>query len=77
MARAPARGAARLELERQSTSTISCSTPCSGVIIGGRIGYVLFYGLPLWRADWLYPLKIWEGGMSFHGGLLGVTRGDR
>jgi phosphatidylglycerol:prolipoprotein diacylglycerol transferase len=43
-----------------------------GVIIGGRIGYVLFYGVPLWRADWLYPLKIWEGGMSFHGGLLGV-----
>ncbi len=43
-----------------------------GVILGGRAGYVLFYGLPLWRADWLYPLKIWEGGMSFHGGLLGV-----
>jgi phosphatidylglycerol:prolipoprotein diacylglycerol transferase len=43
-----------------------------GVILGGRIGYVLFYGLPLWRADWLYPLKIWEGGMSFHGGMLGV-----
>jgi phosphatidylglycerol:prolipoprotein diacylglycerol transferase len=43
-----------------------------GVIVGGRIGYVLFYGLPLWRGDWLYPLKIWEGGMSFHGGLLGV-----
>ena len=43
-----------------------------GVILGGRIGYVLFYGLPLWRADWLYLFKIWEGGMSFHGGLLGV-----
>ena len=43
-----------------------------GVILGGRIGYVFFYGLPLWRADALYPLKIWEGGMSFHGGLLGV-----
>jgi len=44
-----------------------------GVILGGRIGYVLFYGWPLWRADWLYPLKIWQGGMSFHGGLLGVA----
>jgi phosphatidylglycerol:prolipoprotein diacylglycerol transferase len=43
-----------------------------GVILGGRIGYVLFYGMPLWRGDWLYPFKIWEGGMSFHGGLLGV-----
>jgi len=43
-----------------------------GTIVGGRVGYVLFYGLQLWRADPLYPLKIWQGGMSFHGGLLGV-----
>ena len=43
-----------------------------GVIFGGRIGYVLFYGLGFWAADPWYPLKIWEGGMSFHGGLLGV-----
>jgi phosphatidylglycerol---prolipoprotein diacylglyceryl transferase len=43
-----------------------------GVILGGRIGYVLFYGLPMWGGDWLYPFKIWEGGMSFHGGMLGV-----
>jgi phosphatidylglycerol:prolipoprotein diacylglycerol transferase len=44
-----------------------------GVILGGRIGYVLFYGLKFWAGDAWYPLKIWEGGMSFHGGLLGVT----
>ena len=44
-----------------------------GVILGGRIGYVLFYGLTFWAADPWYPLKIWEGGMSFHGGLLGVV----
>ena len=43
-----------------------------GVILGGRIGYVLFYGLGYWAKDPWYPLKIWEGGMSFHGGLLGV-----
>lgn len=47
-----------------------------GVILGGRIGYVLVYVLPfepqLITRDWLYPLKIWEGGMSFHGGLTGV-----
>jgi phosphatidylglycerol:prolipoprotein diacylglycerol transferase len=43
-----------------------------GVILGGRLGYVLFYGLKYWGDDPLYPLKIWEGGMSFHGGLLGV-----
>jgi phosphatidylglycerol:prolipoprotein diacylglycerol transferase len=43
-----------------------------GVILGGRIGYVLFYGLGFWAQDALYPLRIWEGGMSFHGGLIGV-----
>lgn len=43
-----------------------------GIIFGGRIGYVFFYGLDDWAADWLFPLKIWQGGMSFHGGLLGV-----
>jgi phosphatidylglycerol:prolipoprotein diacylglycerol transferase len=44
-----------------------------GVIFGGRIGYVLFYGLTFWANDAWYPLRIWEGGMSFHGGLLGVA----
>jgi phosphatidylglycerol---prolipoprotein diacylglyceryl transferase len=43
-----------------------------GVILGGRIGYVLFYGLSFWAKDPLYPFKIWDGGMSFHGGMLGV-----
>jgi len=43
-----------------------------GVILGGRIGYVLFYGLGFWAKDPMYPLKIWDGGMSFHGGMLGV-----
>ena len=43
-----------------------------GVILGGRIGYVLFYGTEYWAHDPWYPLKIWEGGMSFHGGMLGV-----
>jgi phosphatidylglycerol---prolipoprotein diacylglyceryl transferase len=43
-----------------------------GVIAGGRIGYVLFYGMQYWAKDPWYPLKITEGGMSFHGGMLGV-----
>lgn len=43
-----------------------------GVILGGRIGFVFFYGLEDWSRDLLYPFKIWQGGMSFHGGLLGV-----
>ena len=44
-----------------------------GVILGGRIGYVLFYNLPYYAANPLSALAVWQGGMSFHGGLLGVT----
>ncbi len=44
-----------------------------GVIIGGRVGYVMFYHFDLFLADPLYLFKIWTGGMSFHGGLLGVV----
>lgn len=43
-----------------------------GVIIGGRVGYALFYGFDQLTSDPLYLLKITEGGMSFHGGLAGV-----
>lgn len=43
-----------------------------GVIVGGRLGYTLFYGFDAWLSDPLILLRIWEGGMSFHGGLLGV-----
>lgn len=43
-----------------------------GVILGGRIGYILFYSFDTWLADPLVLLRVWEGGMSFHGGLLGV-----
>lgn len=44
----------------------------AGVILGGRLGYVLFYQFSLYMADPLEVLKIWHGGMSFHGGVLGV-----
>ena len=43
-----------------------------GVIAGGRVGYVLFYQFDLFLSEPLYLFKIWTGGMSFHGGLLGV-----
>ena len=43
-----------------------------GVILGGRVGYILFYGFDAWVADPLRILRVWEGGMSFHGGFLGV-----
>ena len=42
-----------------------------GVIIGGRVGYALFYQFASVLQDPLFILKIWQGGMSFHGGLLG------
>ena len=44
-----------------------------GVILGGRVGYVVFYNAPAWAADPLLIVKIWQGGMSFHGGLIGVV----
>ncbi len=43
-----------------------------GVLIGGRLGYVLFYAPGYYASNPLGILKIWEGGMSFHGGLIGV-----
>jgi len=43
-----------------------------GVVLGGRIGYILFYDFPHYIAEPLAILEIWKGGMSFHGGLLGV-----
>jgi len=43
-----------------------------GVIVGGRLGHVLFYQFGLFLDNPLYVFAIWEGGMSFHGGFLGV-----
>lgn len=43
-----------------------------GVVLGGRVGYILFYDLSTYIAHPLQVFRIWEGGMSFHGGLLGV-----
>ena len=44
-----------------------------GIIVGGRVGYVLFYDLPVYLANPLQILEVWHGGMSFHGGFLGTT----
>lgn len=44
-----------------------------GVILGGRLGFVLFYNLDYYLAHPGDILKLWHGGMAFHGGLLGVT----
>ncbi len=44
-----------------------------GVVLGGRLGYVLFYNLPYYLSNPLQIFAVWEGGMSFHGGLIGVA----
>jgi phosphatidylglycerol:prolipoprotein diacylglycerol transferase len=46
-----------------------------GVVIGGRVGYVLFYNLDYFLAHPASIPAVWEGGMSFHGGLVGATLG--
>ena len=43
-----------------------------GIILGGRVGYVIFYNLNYYFYNFFDIFKIWEGGMSFHGGLIGV-----
>jgi phosphatidylglycerol:prolipoprotein diacylglycerol transferase len=45
----------------------------AGVILGGRVGYVLFYNADLYWHHPLQAIEIWTGGMSFHGGLIGVV----
>lgn len=42
-----------------------------GVLIGGRLGYVLFYNLPYYLSNPAKIIAVWEGGMSFHGGMIG------
>lgn len=44
-----------------------------GIVAGGRIGYILFYDFARYIANPMDMLAVWEGGMSFHGGLIGVT----
>jgi phosphatidylglycerol:prolipoprotein diacylglycerol transferase len=46
-----------------------------GIILGGRIGYVLFYNLSYYLQNPLDILKLWDGGMSFHGGMVGTVLG--
>lgn len=45
----------------------------AGVLFGGRLGYVLFYNLPYYLHHPVKIVAVWDGGMSFHGGLIGVT----
>jgi len=69
--RRPWRDAAPTATERQVDDLVLWIT--LGVIVGGRLGYVLFYRPELIWTDPVEILRTWNGGMSFHGGLLGVT----
>jgi phosphatidylglycerol:prolipoprotein diacylglycerol transferase len=44
-----------------------------GIVLGGRLGYVLFYDFPVFAEHPLQIFAVWKGGMSFHGGLIGVV----
>lgn len=44
-----------------------------GIILGGRLGYILFYNLPYYLQNPLKVLALWEGGLSFHGGVIGTA----
>ena len=46
-----------------------------GAVLGGRFGYVFFYGFDQFLQDPLWLIRIWDGGMSFHGGLIGTLLG--
>lgn len=65
------RAAGRLPVTRDQFSDL-CFYMMLGVILGGRIGYMVFYDTAQLIANPLNLVKVWEGGMSFHGGLLGV-----
>ena len=43
------------------------------ILLGGRLGYILFYNLPHYIDNPLDVFKLWQGGMAFHGGLIGVV----
>ncbi len=61
----------RLKLTDEQKDEILLSA-ILGVLLGGRIGYILFYNLPYYMTEPFKIFAVWEGGMSFHGGLLGV-----
>jgi phosphatidylglycerol:prolipoprotein diacylglycerol transferase len=58
---------------RHETVDILINYVLFGIIIGGRLGYILFYNSAYYLAHPLAMLRIWEGGMAFHGALLGVA----
>jgi len=65
------------ELPRPTSASIGdlLTYAAIGVVVGGRLGYVLFYNLDFFLAHPAEVVAVWKGGMSFHGGLLGASLG--
>jgi len=61
----------RLPLDRDAVAELVLYL-VAGVLLGGRLGYVLFYNLPYYLRHPAQIIAVWDGGMSFHGGLIGV-----
>ncbi len=60
------------EVEEKEVSNFVVLLAFFGVFLGGRLGYVLLYGFKIFLADPLYAFRVWEGGMSSHGGFIGA-----
>lgn len=60
------------EVPVQEVSNFVVMLALFGVFLGGRVGHILFYSFDLFLEDPLYLFKVWEGGMSSHGGFIGV-----
>lgn len=65
------KAAARLPIPREAVDDFIVWVTL-GIILGGRLGFVLFYNLPYYLSHPVEILYVWQGGMSFHGGLAGV-----
>lgn len=63
------------DLPEEQVSDFICWAAVFGVMLGGRLGWVLFYGLWEGHANdpWYWPLAVWSGGMASHGGILGLV----
>jgi phosphatidylglycerol:prolipoprotein diacylglycerol transferase len=65
------RAAARLDMDALDIDDLIFYSAI-GVIVGGRVGWCIFYGHDVIAENWLNVFHIWDGGMSFHGGMTGV-----
>ena len=63
----------KLEIPKEEIGNFVVSVGVFGVLLGGRLGYVFFYGLADWVQDPLFIVKLWEGGMASHGGMVGIA----